>query len=128
MLLPRRWQFLCLLALSIGLVHQTAAKLHNVAQMSVPELEDALQVSTHNTSISSGSLLATDSEKQCPIVKDLNRHKIDTNPQTSGLTSKIFAVLFPGSPAVNALLATLYISGPPSQYDSIMNLSPLLKL
>jgi zinc transporter 7 len=30
------------------------------------------------------------------------------------LTSRIFAVLFPGSPAVNALLATLYISGPPN--------------
>ena len=28
--------------------------------------------------------------------------------------SRIFAVLFPGSPAVNALLATLYISGPPN--------------
>jgi solute carrier family 39 (zinc transporter), member 7 len=28
--------------------------------------------------------------------------------------SRIFAILFPGSPAVNALLATLYISGPPN--------------
>ena len=61
------------------------------------------------------SVLVTDLSKQCPIVEDLNRHKIDTNPRASSLTSKIFAVLFPGSPAVNALLATLYISGPPSQ-------------
>lgn len=30
------------------------------------------------------------------------------------LTARAFAVLFPGSPAVNALLATLYISGPPN--------------
>jgi len=30
------------------------------------------------------------------------------------MTSRLFAVLFPGSPAVNALLATLYISGPPN--------------
>lgn len=30
------------------------------------------------------------------------------------MSSQIFAVLFPGSPAVNALLATLYISGPPN--------------
>jgi len=36
------------------------------------------------------------------------------NPTTSSLTSRIFSVLFPGSPAVNALLATLYISGPPN--------------
>jgi zinc transporter 7 len=30
------------------------------------------------------------------------------------MTERAFAVLFPGSPAVNALLATLYISGPPN--------------
>lgn len=30
------------------------------------------------------------------------------------MTERIFSVLFPGSPAVNALLATLYISGPPN--------------
>lgn len=28
--------------------------------------------------------------------------------------TRLFAILFPGSPAVNALLATLYISGPPN--------------
>lgn len=44
----------------------------------------------------------------------LNQHKIAANPTTSSVTSQIFAFLFPGSPAVNALLATLYISGPPN--------------
>jgi solute carrier family 39 (zinc transporter), member 7 len=47
-------------------------------------------------------------------VQDLNNYKQATSPPTSTLTSRIFAVLFPGSPAVNALLATLYISGPPN--------------
>lgn len=47
-------------------------------------------------------------------MQDLNTYKVATSPQTSSLTSRIFAVLFPGSPAVNALLATLYISGPPN--------------
>jgi len=47
-------------------------------------------------------------------VQDLNAYKLATSPATSNLTSRIFAVLFPGSPAVNALLATLYISGPPN--------------
>lgn len=47
-------------------------------------------------------------------MRDLNAHKVATSPVTSTLTSRIFAVLFPGSPAVNALLATLYISGPPN--------------
>lgn len=44
----------------------------------------------------------------------LNQQKVASNPTTSSLTSQIFAFLFPGSPAVNALLATLYISGPPN--------------
>lgn len=44
----------------------------------------------------------------------LNQHKVTSNPSTSSLTSQVFAFLFPGSPAVNALLATLYISGPPN--------------
>jgi zinc transporter 7 len=47
-------------------------------------------------------------------VQALNQHKVTANPTTSSLTSQIFAFLFPGSPAVNALLATLYISGPPN--------------
>jgi len=47
-------------------------------------------------------------------VQALNAHKVSTSPTTSSVTSKIFAFLFPGSPAVNALLATLYISGPPN--------------
>jgi zinc transporter 7 len=52
--------------------------------------------------------------QKCSIVKDLNAHKLSKLEGTSSLVSRIFAVLFPGSPAVNALLATLYISGPPN--------------
>lgn len=47
-------------------------------------------------------------------MQDLNAYKQVTSPVTSTLTSRIFAVLFPSTPAVNALLATLYISGPPN--------------
>ncbi|KAI4220635.1 MAG: hypothetical protein L6R36_007478 [Xanthoria steineri] len=66
-----------------------------IAQMSVPEIEEAVL--------------------QCPLVLELNRHNAATSSQTSSSwTSKIFSVLFPGSPAVNALLGTLYISGPPN--------------
>ncbi|KAK6852807.1 histidine-rich membrane protein KE4 like protein [Apiospora arundinis] len=50
----------------------------------------------------------------CPVVADLNAEKLAAASTTSTLTSRIFAVLFPGSPATNALLATLYISGPPN--------------
>jgi hypothetical protein len=47
-------------------------------------------------------------------VEALNEHKRATSPPTASMMSRIFAILFPGSPAVNAILATVYISGPPS--------------
>lgn len=50
----------------------------------------------------------------CSVVQELNAQKAASAPSTSSRTQQIFAVLFPGSPAVNALLATLYISGPPN--------------
>ncbi|RWA06469.1 hypothetical protein EKO27_g8635 [Xylaria grammica] len=67
------------------------------------------------TSFDSLSLEQLDEKLQtCSVVQELNAAKLVAAPNTSTLTSKIFAVLFPGSPAVNALLATLYISGPPN--------------
>lgn len=63
---------------------------------------------------SSMSLEALENEIQnCPIVQKLNAERL-SHDAPSTLTARIFAVLFPGSPAVNALLATLYISGPPN--------------
>lgn len=54
-------------------------------------------------------------EQKCEIVQKLsNLKKADADAAPSSLTTKIFGYLFPGSPAVNALLATLYISGPPN--------------
>ncbi|KAI1073766.1 ZIP zinc transporter [Whalleya microplaca] len=64
------------------------------ASLSLDELEEKLQT--------------------CPIVQDLNTEKLAGSSDTSSRVEQIFAVLFPGSPAVNALLATLYISGPPN--------------
>lgn len=52
--------------------------------------------------------------QQCAVVQDINAEKLARHDSTSSAVSRIFAVLFPGSPAVNALLATLYISGPPN--------------
>ncbi|KAK3988535.1 major histocompatibility complex class I [Cladorrhinum sp. PSN332] len=51
--------------------------------------------------------------QECEIVQHLSALK-SAHPSPSGFTQKLFAYLFPGSPAVNALLATLYISGPPN--------------
>ncbi|KAK4508367.1 hypothetical protein PRZ48_002105 [Zasmidium cellare] len=67
----------------------------NVGSLSTQEIEDQLQ--------------------QCPIIESLTAHKHATEPPTSSLLSQAFAVLFPfTSPALNALMGTLYISGPPN--------------
>ncbi|KAF6221251.1 hypothetical protein HO133_002106 [Letharia lupina] len=87
-----RWRPLLSTVIVAAIAGSVVAK--NVAQLSVPEIEDAIQA--------------------CPIIQELNIHKRATNPETSSWTSQIFEQLFPGSPAVNALLATLYISGPPN--------------
>jgi solute carrier family 39 (zinc transporter), member 7 len=53
--------------------------------------------------------------QECHFVQALNEAKVKSAPQTASLMSKLFAVLFPSSsPAINALLATAYISGPPN--------------
>lgn len=52
--------------------------------------------------------------QSCPLVEALNEHKRATSPESSSFTARLFAILFPGSPAVNTLLSVLYISGPPN--------------
>ncbi|KAL2671215.1 hypothetical protein Neosp_013792 [[Neocosmospora] mangrovei] len=104
MALPRKsvlFSALCL-ALLVGFVfagheHEHVENLTgiDVGKLSLDELDAQLQT--------------------CPIVKDLNAAKHAHHAAApSSLTARLFAVLFPGSPAVNALLATLYISGPPN--------------
>ncbi|ETI27935.1 hypothetical protein G647_00384 [Cladophialophora carrionii CBS 160.54] len=53
--------------------------------------------------------------QQCAFVQSLNEHKVKNQPSQASLTTQLFAYLFPSSsPAINALLATAYISGPPN--------------
>ncbi|KAJ5793282.1 uncharacterized protein N7503_009260 [Penicillium pulvis] len=93
---PRMFSRRTGLAIATGCFLFSALAAANVrpGDMSVSQIEEQLQ--------------------NCPLVESLNQHKQSTAPETASLTSQIFAVLFPGSPAVNALLATLYISGPPN--------------
>ncbi|KAJ5916095.1 hypothetical protein N7504_000110 [Penicillium tannophilum] len=93
---PRMFSRRTGLAIAAGCFLFSALAAANVrpGDMSVSQIEEQLQ--------------------NCPLVESLNQHKQSTAPETASLTSQIFAVLFPGSPAVNALLATLYISGPPN--------------
>ncbi|RMZ92349.1 hypothetical protein DV736_g406, partial [Chaetothyriales sp. CBS 134916] len=53
--------------------------------------------------------------EECFFVKRLNEIKAASSPSSTSLAARIFALLFPSSsPAINALLATAYISGPPN--------------
>ncbi|ETN37988.1 uncharacterized protein HMPREF1541_07611 [Cyphellophora europaea CBS 101466] len=53
--------------------------------------------------------------QDCHFVQALNEVKTKSAPESASLTTRMFAVLFPSSsPAINALLATAYISGPPN--------------
>ncbi|KAI1482898.1 Zip-domain-containing protein [Daldinia eschscholtzii] len=82
------------LAFASGVAASLSSENASRASLSLDELEEKLQT--------------------CSVVQELNAEKLAEASETSTLTSQIFAVLFPGSPAVNALLATLYISGPPN--------------
>ncbi|KAI9819681.1 MAG: hypothetical protein M1832_003915 [Thelocarpon impressellum] len=92
--LQSSWHTTLALVCVFLVVHALAEKQQAVTHLTIPEIEDRLQ--------------------ECSLVQALNKHKVEANPPTSSLLSRAFAVLFPGSPAVNALLATLYISGPPN--------------
>ncbi|KAH6856793.1 ZIP zinc transporter-domain-containing protein [Chaetomium sp. MPI-CAGE-AT-0009] len=54
--------------------------------------------------------------QECPIITHLSTLKADAHAaHPPSLTERLFTALFPSShPAINALLATLYISGPPN--------------
>ncbi|KIW00296.1 uncharacterized protein PV09_08186 [Verruconis gallopava] len=65
------------------------------SQLSVQEIEEEIQ--------------------NCPLVQSLNLHKEAVASETPSWTTSLFKFIFPSShPAINALLATLYISGPPN--------------
>jgi solute carrier family 39 (zinc transporter), member 7 len=114
---------LLLLLVAIGAAQVWANKTGNVdadgesplSALSLGELDEKLQVrrlwlcwimETADTFVD---------EQQCAIVQELNQAKAAEHAHTtSSFVSRLFAILFPGTPAVNALLATLYISGPPN--------------
>ncbi|KAK1997492.1 ZIP zinc transporter [Colletotrichum falcatum] len=86
------------LLVQLGIASSVAEKLgfagKAVADLSLEELDEQLQ--------------------QCSVVQSLTADKLSKLNDTPSLLSRAFGVLFPGSPAVNAILATLYISGPPN--------------
>lgn len=53
--------------------------------------------------------------QHCPVIESLTAHNTANEPTQSSFLQQSFQVLFPfASPALNALMGTLYISGPPN--------------
>jgi len=70
-------------------------KLYDIGALSTQEIEEELQA--------------------CPVIQSIAAHKAATETHQSSFLQESFRVLFPfSSPALNALMATLYISGPPN--------------
>ncbi|KAM7195659.1 zip zinc transporter [Naviculisporaceae sp. PSN 640] len=89
--------YLLFALVSIGALHVWAHSekgAPDVSKLSLEELDEKLQ--------------------QCSVVETLSAAKAAKHDGDASALSRLFGVLFPGSPAVNALLATLYISGPPN--------------
>ncbi|KAA8907550.1 ZIP zinc transporter [Sphaerosporella brunnea] len=82
-----------LVAASSGTTNSTSAS-QSLLELSILDLDHKLQ--------------------ECTFVQDLNAARAAAAPVTSSLMKRVFAFLFPAGPAVNSLLATAYISGPPN--------------
>ena len=94
---------LCALALTLAVAaNSTSSHL----ELSIADLDHKLQ--------------------ECQFVQELNQQRLDALPETSSLMKRIFGILFPFGPAVNSLLATAYISGPPSRPPLPPSLPPSL--
>ncbi|RIB09523.1 ZIP zinc transporter-domain-containing protein [Gigaspora rosea] len=52
--------------------------------------------------------------EHCPFIQELNKQKKASLNIENNLTKQIFAFLFPGSPRVNSILGTFYISSIPN--------------
>ncbi|KAK6329719.1 hypothetical protein TWF696_003585 [Orbilia brochopaga] len=82
------------LLIAFGVFYVSAHKEELARELSLQEIDDRLQ--------------------SCEVVQELNRQKVGHAHGGGSWTKQLFAILFPGSPAVNAILATAYISGPPN--------------
>ncbi|TDZ38947.1 Zinc transporter [Colletotrichum spinosum] len=93
---PVFWALFLLVQLVIAssVAEKLASAGKSVASLSLDEIDEQLQ--------------------QCSVVQSLTADKLSKLSDSPSLLSRAFGVLFPGSPAVNAILATLYISGPPN--------------
>ncbi|RMY53002.1 hypothetical protein D0865_05495 [Hortaea werneckii] len=99
--MPRQRLFWNVIALTLLLACTVVAEVEpkvtqrDVGALSTQEIEEDLQ--------------------QCPILQQLAAHEASSSTSHSGFLQQAFAWLFPSSsPAVNAMIGTLYISGPPN--------------
>ncbi|KAK0267777.1 hypothetical protein LTR35_016067 [Friedmanniomyces endolithicus] len=99
-MMPSRGNKLALAILVICLACSVIAKVvpekqTNLSALGTHEIEEQLQ--------------------HCPILESLTAHHAATKPTHSSYLQQAFRLLFPfDSPAINAMMGTLYISGPPN--------------
>ncbi|KAK3672353.1 hypothetical protein LTR78_007660 [Recurvomyces mirabilis] len=99
-MLMKRRTIACAILL-IYFVYSVAAEVlpkvvkHDLANLSTQEIEEQLQ--------------------HCTIIEKLTAHHTAAKPANASFLQQSFALLFPfSSPALNSLMGTLYISGPPN--------------
>lgn len=115
----KQWISILLFAGVVSAIVAEKVLSSQVGNLNPTEIEDQLQVLTCLRLVRR-VILTSDVLQQCSLVQDLNFYRRMNAPQTSSFTAQIFEVLFPYGPAINALLATLYISGPPSKVPFIL--------
>lgn len=94
--------------------HGTAKNSSEI--LSLEELGDKLQVKPiPGVCLCVCCAILMTATQECSVVQSLTSRKLAQLSGTPSHITRLFSVLFPSpSPAINALLATLYISGPPN--------------
>jgi ZIP Zinc transporter len=64
--------------------------------------------------------------EKCPVIQEMSAEKSAHYELKASSAKKIFDFLFPSTPAINSLLATAYISGPPNFFLALVppNINP----
>ncbi|CAG8506709.1 26442_t:CDS:1 [Dentiscutata erythropus] len=89
-------------------------RLPSVITESVNAKEPASTISTKSQEDQIEYYKNNQTSEHCPYIQELNRQKKSRLNIENNFTKQIFAFLFPGSPRVNSILATFYISSIPN--------------
>lgn len=98
----------------VDIVSDNSESGASLLHLTTQELDDKLQVKAQASFDSIAPANSTPQFQECSFVKDLNNERLTAQEEQSSLMKRIFGIMFPAGPAINSLLATAYISGPPN--------------